>query len=160
MSRPGVTQERRVAARLVPLRPELLALIPASPDQPLWSATLTAEIRGTLCQPDLAFALLEGGYCIGAGGVLPMWPGRAIAWLVAGGDTTRWHLLHAVRLIRPWFDRLQRDPRFRRLECSVVEGFHRGARFAELLGFHREGFMRHYGPDGAHHHLFARFGAP
>jgi RimJ/RimL family protein N-acetyltransferase len=44
----------------------------------------------------------------------------------------------------------------RRIQMTVRADFPRGLRFAEFLGFEKEGIMKSYGKDGADYILFAR----
>lgn len=45
---------------------------------------------------------------------------------------------------------------YSRLQFTVREGYPRAERWAEGLGFEKEGVMRKYGPDQASHFLYAR----
>jgi hypothetical protein len=80
--------------------------------------------------------------------------------MIAGIDAGWPHLLAALRFTRPWFDELQRNPAFDRIECTVDVGFGAGLRWARLLGFVEEARMSRFGLDGADHFLFARIARP
>jgi RimJ/RimL family protein N-acetyltransferase len=43
-----------------------------------------------------------------------------------------------------------------RIEVAVKDSFKEGLRFAEALGFVREGWMHRYGPDKSSYYLYAR----
>jgi hypothetical protein len=56
------------------------------------------------------------------------------------------------RLVRNWGDRHG----LHRMQFSVRHDFHAALKWAEFLGFVREGLMRRYGPDGSDHFMFSR----
>lgn len=144
-------------SRFVPLDATLLRLIVPRRDHLVtteWLADPDEVARVT--QHGLGWAMLEGGYVIGAGGIAPVWFGRAVVWLLPGENTEPRHLVVAYRFIRRWLDALQEFPAFRRIEAAVRFDFAEGHRFARGLGFRHEGLMRFWGPDGTSHHLYAR----
>lgn len=88
---------------------------------------------------------------IGALGALPHWPGRASCWaLLADGIGSL--MVPLTRAVTAW---LETAPH-RRLECTCAADDARGHRWANLLGFEREGLMRAYGADGRDYVLYAR----
>lgn len=103
------------------------------------------------------WGMIEGAEVLGAGGVVPLpIAGHGRAWLIATPAARRRHLALARRFAGRWFATLLEDGAFSRLEATVPVRFPAGCRFASGLGFALEGVMRHYGPDGADHHLLAR----
>lgn len=146
-----------MSARLVPLGPEHLAFLAPRPGDE-WIARQfdNPALVKAVTAPGASFAMIDGGYVLGAGGVLPQWQGRALAWLLAGRFARPRHLALAARVAIPWLERLQADPRFARIEASTRCDRIAHCRFLEHLGFGLEGIMRRYGPDGSDHALYAR----
>lgn len=103
-----------------------------------------------------SFALIDGGELVGAGGLVPHWPGRAEGWWL----TSKWarprQLVRAVHLAREFLDRCQRDPAFRRIEMFVRAEAHWAFSFVEALGFHLEGVLKAWDPIGRDMLLCAR----
>lgn len=122
--------------RLVPLEPDLLRMLPLR--DPRFEPLLDADYVAAACAPGMGFAALDGGYILGAGGLVPIWRGRALAWMLPGLFARPRHLLEAARFGRGWLDHKQLFPEFRRLECQVLAGFARGRHFVEALGFVQE----------------------
>lgn len=94
----------------------------------------------------------DNGDVLACGGVIQYWPGRGESWAIFN-PRTKANALKVVRLMRDHLDTLP----FRRIEATVICGFARGRRFAELLGFELEKeCVRKYLPDGSDCDLFAR----
>lgn len=143
--------------RLVPLTPELLRLLPLR--DPRASRWMSDGYVRAVAIPGLSFAALDGGYIHGAGGLVPIWPGRAIAWMLAGVFARPRHFLRGAAFTRAWLDEMQARPEFRRIECHVLARFEPGLRFAEALGFVRETPpLEAWDPDGNDHIQFKRMG--
>lgn len=140
--------------RFVPLTPALLAAVETAEPPVLGDVA-------ALCLPGLASAALDGGIVLGAAGVAPLWPGRALCWTRLGSAIERGHWFQIMRFIVRRLDRLQRDPAFRRLEATVRSDFPRGCCFIERVGgFRKEGLMTAFAPDGADHWLYSRVAVP
>ncbi|HWK44925.1 MAG TPA: hypothetical protein VNT30_09400 [Stellaceae bacterium] len=141
---------------MVPLTAELLALLPL-PDAALSGFVSQSSFVRDAVEGSQGFVMLDGGYVVGAGGVGPIWPGRAVAWMLVGGWARPRHLAAAFPFVRDLLARLQVDPAYRRIECTVPTGFAGGALWACRLGFVPEGVMRGYGLHGEDHELYARY---
>jgi len=124
-----------------------------------------ADLQPLLGQPEYGAALagadtwtgLVDGRVVGCAGVLPQWPGRAIAWALLTRDLTARHFLRVhLKVLRVL--RGAQDRGVRRIETTVDAGFDAGHRWARLLGFRPEGLMRAYSPDGRDHVLYACLG--
>jgi len=105
--------------------------------------------------PDRAIAIRDCGRCIGAYGLLEMWPGSARVWALFSEALIAQHPvllgLHVKRdLERTWQDG------FHRIEATCDVDYEAGVRFLERLGFEREGLMRRYSPGGQDNYLYAR----
>lgn len=97
------------------------------------------------------WAVWRGSECIFIGGFMEQWPGLASGWAVLAALSTK-ELLYLTRSIGRHVERLS----YRRLEMTVVASFAAGHRWARLLGFQVEGYMRAYDPLGRDHVLYAR----
>lgn len=99
-------------------------------------------------------------------GVQPIWVGRAICWFF--GDTSlanasrreRVALMRcATEMAGPFFDEIQKEPEYRRIEATARLGFKQAHQFLRMLGFRREGFLRKYDLEGSDHAMYARIAA-
>ncbi len=138
-------------AHFVPLTSELLAIAIAEAADP----TLRAHMPPPAIGP--GWAMIEGAALYGAGGVFPIWPGRALAWLMPSVSAGPREIAMAASFARDWFGRLQADPAFARVEATTRGDFAGGRNFLERLGFTCEcEKMARWGPDGADHTLWSR----
>jgi hypothetical protein len=135
----------RSKIKIVQLTPELLSRLPPPPFRDEgWQEALS--------QPGMGWAMREGVRVVMAGGVVPVWRGRGLAWLTHDGRPDMRHWLAAARWARHWFPLLP----YRRIEATIACGFDGGIRWALCLGFEPEGLMRAFGEDGADYWLYAR----
>lgn len=127
------------------------------------SVKLQDAQRQTWCQIDqayaeqlcamkgVAWALVEGEATIGCGGLIEMWPNRALCWsLISNEAFPHFRTIH--RMVR---DVLNDSP-WRRIEMDVEVGHEAAYRWAEHLGFVNEGRRNAYTADGRDAYLFAR----
>lgn len=121
-----------------------------------------AYLQPLVARPDYAAALtgpyawsgLIGHNVIGCAGLLPQWPGRAIAWALLTRELSAAHFLRAHHKVIAVL-RSAHANGIRRIETTVDAGFDAGHRWARALGFSPEGLMRAYSPDGRNHVLYA-----
>lgn len=113
------------------------------------------RIAHQLTKPGRAWAMLEDGYVLGAGGVLELDRGRGLLWLTPSIFARPRHFALALPFAKRWIIGLIIHHQFRRIEGTAPIGFPAGCRLLEHLGFSFEGVMRKYGTDGADHHLYA-----
>ncbi len=140
--------------RIVPFDPHHLQLLRLRELERLTIGDLTRiEAYGArIAEPGFAFTGIADGDIDGAAGVAPMWDGVGQAWTLLSPLFYR----HVVSFHRGTRRFLDGQTRFHRIQTSVLSGFDVGCRWAERLGFVREGLMRCYGPDGSDHYLYAR----
>lgn len=135
-------------------------IVPFVPEH-LESMDVQHAQRGTFPEGSRAYALslMRGGPCwsviiygrvVACGGLFVPWEGRGIAWAIISSDAPFVTLTRAVLRV------LAMPGIPRRVECFVDVHFQQGMRWAEMLGFQREGLMRSFTPDGRDHVLFAR----
>lgn len=77
--------------------------------------------------------------------------GSGVLWAFIAGSAGK-HFVAIDRIARRFIGTVP----LRRLEATVEKGFEPGCRWLDLLGFHFEGEMRSYGPDGLDHLRYAR----
>lgn len=98
-----------------------------------------------------AFSAVIDDEIIAALGIIPQWQNRAIAWGLIGAKANR-HLLAVHRAVKRFLNMTE----YRRIETSVAVNFAEAHRWAQMLGFEREGTMRAFTPDGQDCDLYAR----
>lgn len=99
--------------------------------------------------PGLSFSASVDGVVVGAAGLLPQWPGRAIAWLLTGVVPVRaWP---AITRETSKILEAGHNAGYRRIELTVRADHEAGHRWAHRLGFRRYCALYLYGPDGADH---------
>lgn len=106
-----------------------------------------------LCSAGPAIAVFKDGVLVGAGGLVIMWENVAEGWSIITTQLKK----SPVSLARVFkkFMRKYCDS-FNRIQITVLDGFERGAAFAEYLGFIKEGVMEKYSPSGETHIRYAR----
>lgn len=139
--------------RIVELSPELLPLIRLTPESPVGIA---AHLPA-LAVAGHGWAMLAGGLVVAAGGLVPQWPGRAVAWMLFGEAVRPRHRVAAFHFARAWMDAVQSEAKeLRRIDCTVPLDFAAGHRYARRLGFKEEALFVAYAPDGAAHVQYVR----
>ena len=113
------------------------------------------ENRIDFAMAGLAFTLLDNNVPICSGGIIPTWLGNAQGWVISSKRIFR-NKVKASRLIKERTDLLCANNKIWRLQTAVKADFKIGIRFAEFLGFNKEGLMRGYGPDKTDYYLMAR----
>lgn len=111
--------------------------------------------RGVVPLDGLSRAVRDGEACLGAYGIIEMWPGVGRIWGFFSEPLVREHphvlALHAKRDLQ-----LAVDLGFDRVEASCHTQHPAAVRFLEWLGFEYEGLMRRYSPSGDDNYLYAR----
>ena len=113
------------------------------------------ENRIDFAMAGLAFTLLDNNVPVCSGGVIPTWLGNAQGWVISSKRIFR-NKIKAARLIKERTDLLCANNKIWRLQTAVKADFKIGIRFAEFLGFNKEGLMVGYGPDKTDYYLMAR----
>ena len=103
----------------------------------------------------LAYTLLDNNVPICSGGIIPTWLGNAQGWAISSKRIFK-NKIKASRLIKKRMDLLCVNNKIWRLQTAVKADFKIGIRFAEFLGFNKEGLMVGYGPDKTDYYLMAR----
>lgn len=98
-----------------------------------------------------AFTAIYDEHVVACLGIIPQWENRAVAWGLIGIDAGR-AFVSVHRAVRRFLELQQ----YARIETAVSSEFEEGHRWAQLLGFQKEGTMRAYTPDGRDCDLYAR----
>lgn len=98
-----------------------------------------------------AYSVLKGDVILAVGGFLRLDGCRATCWSLLSEDIGMdfFHIHKAVL-------KRMKDSPYQRLEMAVAEYDGNAHRWALMLGFKHEGFMRKYFPDGSNATLYAR----
>jgi hypothetical protein len=97
-----------------------------------------AEYAEKVAQAGPAWTALDDERPIACAGFTFPWSGRAVAWAVLGDCGAQ-----MIRLTRAVRSKL-RDCPAERIECQVRADFPQGLRWAEALGFAREGLLQRF----------------
>jgi hypothetical protein len=80
---------------------------------------------------------------IAIGGLLPLWPGTAEAWLFTGKNFTP-HVKFCLRHIKARLEEAYKYLDLNRIQMVCVKDFAEAHRFAHHLGFYPEGLLQKY----------------
>ncbi|WP_439813978.1 hypothetical protein [Zavarzinia sp. CC-PAN008] len=141
--------------------PEALELRPYMPGDAAALAIQPAQAAERANAVRMDAQLVEGpswtvcraGRPIACGGLVEMWPGRAIAWGLVATDAGP-VMVALSRLVRAQIGANLKA--WRRIEATACAEFKPARRWLSLLGFRLEARMDGYAPDGAAHWLFSR----
>lgn len=110
----------------------------------------TTKNKDSLC---LGFAF--DGKLLGIAGAYRAWPGSSQAWAIFD-EAVDAHPFSLTKTCLSLIEYARKEHSLHRLSLTVRKGFEKGERFAESLGFVREGEMRKYLPDASDARLYAR----
>lgn len=94
--------------------------------------------------------LMDGDDVVAAGGLIPIWSGRVLAWAIISKGANMWAVTRAAG------EFLRRFQELPRIEATIDLTFPEAIRWIELLGFQREGTMRKCGPNGEDFAMYSR----
>ncbi len=137
---------------ILPFSPKHLDMI-----EPQEAQRLSPEIVALFPKADggRAFSGFIGDECLGAAGIRTLWPGVGEAWAYLSPSALS-RGVSVARAIKLGLSDIQRGEGHRRVQCHVRKSHGAAIRWAEWLGFHVEGLMERYAPDGEDCFLFAR----
>lgn len=137
---------------IVPFQPEHLSQLMLQPSQVYLQPMLANPHYGEyLVKAGPAYSCIVDDVVFACAGLIPQWENRAMAWALISGEAGK-HFLSIHRAVKRTF---AMHP-YRRIETTVAMNFEEGYRWADLLGFEREGLMRKYVPNGDDCYLYAR----
>ena len=99
----------------------------------------------------MAWTGMAGNRIVGCAGIVEVWSERALVWALMAEESGQ-HMLAITRYVRRVLDLFA----FRRVEAWVDPNFAPAVRWAEMLGFEREGYMRAFTPTGDDQLLYAQ----
>ena len=102
-----------------------------------------------------AYTLFRDGEIVASAGFYVLWPGVAEAWMICTPLIFKYPLAF-VRAVKEVFKNIDKLSIFTRIQATVRASDKRAVKFLEHLGFHKEGFMARYGPDGTDHFMMGR----
>lgn len=136
----------------LPLHVEHLLCLTPHDSQQIEYQALVAPHGQRVVESGLGLSAWAYGRCVGAGGVVQIWQGRAEAWGIFGAGIAGY-----IRPVASKIKLVLDDYPCRRLELTVKAGNKEGHRIARLLGFGSpESVMRAYHPDGTDMYMYAR----
>jgi RimJ/RimL family protein N-acetyltransferase len=121
------------------------------PEQWDTAPQLTPEYGRALEQAGGGFSAFEGLECIGAAGIVVLWPGRAQVWALMT-PRMRARQGYISRVVR----RHIKQCTVKRLECIIDPMFIASVAWATWLGFRYESTMPYYGVDGRTMDMYVR----
>lgn len=99
--------------------------------------------------------ILFGRIPVAIMGLNHMRDGVAEVWTVIS-ERAKEHPMSFHRAVLGRLHAYEKKMKLVRMSMTVREDFEEGIRWAELLGFEREGLMKRFGPNGQNHFLYAR----
>lgn len=155
-SKSGTFRQKR-PCRAVPLTPELLTLAAISERDASEMFGMVPQVLAAALQRDMGYAFLDGGLLVGALGVLPIFRGRGVGWMMVSGLARPRHLAFMTRHARALFDRLAEREAYRRIEIQVRADRPWRESFAARLGMNEAlGPMRCWDLQGRDYWQYAR----
>lgn len=146
-----------MSIRFVPFRPEHMGDIELQEAQACFRVLMSKATYGqALCEPGLSFSGLVNGIIVGCAGVLPHWPGRAIAWAVLSNQIPARAWPAITRKVIQVFDAAHAQGHAR-IECTVDCEHYTGMEWVRRLGFDKPVRLERYSPQGRDHFLYRRF---
>lgn len=101
-----------------------------------------------------AFTAFYGDSIIAIGGILPIWPGAAEAWMFIGDDLAK-HKRFIYKSVKNKIEDSFKFLNLQRLQMVCLTSYEKAGIFAEHLGFVKEGTMEKY-TNGEAYDLYAR----
>ena len=103
-----------------------------------------------------SFTAIGDGVIYAMFGCFPLWHGVAEAWLDHSRHIKRKTIsMHRASLL--FFDYYAQKKELKRLQFTVHSTNFQAVRWAKRCYFNEEGILKHYGPDGKDHYMFARY---
>lgn len=125
-----------------PFRTEHLTALRIQPSQVIELASITPQISAVIAHHD-AWTFIDGDEPLLCGGVVP-YQGAGVLWAAVSGHVGS-RMITLTRMAKRYL-----TLHTHRMETGVRIGFAAGCRWAELLGFERDGF------DGSDHYRYVR----
>lgn len=102
----------------------------------------------------IAYALIECNKVIAIGGVRELWSKRGEAWMIASKEINNYPISISKAALNVFCEADAKG--FKRIQCTVEQGFDSASLWIEKYGFHIECLMKSYDMNGNNHFLYAR----
>jgi hypothetical protein len=135
---------------IIPATPEMADQIMLQSTQQISGFEATSAELANFIKSGPAFAAVDGSL-LAIAGLVPIWPGRSVAWGLLSDSIGASMLPIHKSILRGLNGIFQVD----RVEAYVLEGHEEGKRWMRLLGFEPEGTMKKF-HNGQNFELFAR----
>lgn len=135
---------------IVPFVADHIHYIDPQPEQKNFLKNMTKEYAESL-QGVYAYSAITNDGVVACAGIQEIWDGRGLAWSILGNTSGQ----NMARIHRAVLRALNICP-YKRVEMYVNSTFSDGCRWADMLGFEREGLMRSFFPSGLDAYLYAR----
>lgn len=138
---------------VVDYRADHLARLDVQDNQRDLMRLVTDEQAEALVNEGWSHSCVEGNRVYGCAGIIPLWPGRALAWSYLSLHATGSKFLAVHRAVQ----RRLNECYIKRIEMTVSYDHEEAHRWARMLGFVMEApHMEAYLPDGTACSLYAR----
>ncbi|QDP62514.1 MAG: hypothetical protein Unbinned5079contig1000_41 [Prokaryotic dsDNA virus sp.] len=118
---------------------------------------LTQSGKDSLSSYDdvIGYTGMDKDVILAIGGVHQMWNGVGEAWILVAKEGYK--IPKTIAKYTDYlFQHIQETHELSRIQASVCASDVRANRYAQWLGFEKEGIMRKYGPDGTDYIRYAR----
>lgn len=102
-----------------------------------------------------AISMLVNGVVVAIIGVVIVNKATAEVWSITSEEVKK-HPIEFQRNVTALLEAYKNVAKIKRLQITVRSDFNEGTRWAESLGFVKEGLMKKYGSDGHDHYLYGR----
>jgi hypothetical protein len=102
-----------------------------------------------------AFTLMSEDNPVCAGGIVPLWPGVAEAWMLISKYVNQYPLSVYKSVSSVMLDIIEKMELFR-VQTVIKEDDKTAIRWIERLGYTREGLLRQFGPDRQDYFIYGR----
>lgn len=103
----------------------------------------------------MSYSAMENGQYLGAGGLVPLWPQVAEAWVIIAAKSDRKKVVIG-RLVLKLISKIIEKNNIIRVQATIHSKNITAIRFIEWLGFSLEGEFKNYGPDLAIYYHYTR----
>jgi RimJ/RimL family protein N-acetyltransferase len=142
--------------KCIPYKPGHLDLLTIKEIHSSEAEGMEARVNATAAMPcSHTQTIIAEGRPIALVGLTVFRPRVAEVWAVMG-EEIRLYPIAATRTVRKLVDTYERQLGLQRMQMMVKEDHPEAQRFAELMGFEKEGVFRKYGHDQANYGMFAR----
>lgn len=145
------------AARLITFHPghlDLLEWRPFDKDYTTQLPTFMQQVEA-YCEQGFSMTMVEDGRVLACGGILPLYPGIAYAWLF-GSTYLPSRAKTFTRTLQGWMDTTSDTLNLHRLQTVCHVDDVQGKKWVEMLGFIAEGTLRGYDVNQGDYVMYAK----